>query len=251
MPGVSTGLSAATSPDLALLRGLQEQIERDAVMGAFWGAYGLDELDPREVWTALGRGIEQRASRLNLSYRFLRVRSPFSDHVAVVTLVGEDREGLVISIGSACRETMAQALEKAVLEAVQGRHYVRVLVSLGPGGDGLPGDFSEHAAYFTRHPGRFAETRFGKPLPAAPMPSSPPESAATLMARLGPARPVLFRVMTPPFAARHLPGWVVLRVVVPGLTPLHGVHAHAHLASPLWGGRPLAAWLAHPPHPFP
>jgi hypothetical protein len=45
--------------------------------------------------------------------------------------------------------------------------------------------------------------------------------------------------------------WLVLRVVVPGLQPLHGNHALAHLGGPLWAPRGLAEWRDVPPHPMP
>jgi len=62
---------------------------------------------------------------------------------------------------------------------------------------------------------------------------------------------VLFRSMTPPALATENLGWHVLRVAVPGLQPLHGHHAYAHLGGPLWSPRGLADWHAMLPHPFP
>ena len=38
-PGLSTGLACGRTGDPILLRGLQEVIERDAVVGAWWGRY--------------------------------------------------------------------------------------------------------------------------------------------------------------------------------------------------------------------
>src|SRR5436190_884010 len=43
---VSTGLSCGRPGHPVLLRGLQEVIERDTVVGAWWGRYPLDEWDP-------------------------------------------------------------------------------------------------------------------------------------------------------------------------------------------------------------
>ena len=62
---------------------------------------------------------------------------------------------------------------------------------------------------------------------------------------------MLFRHLTPPPLAAEGLGWVVLRVLVPGLQPLHGHHALPHLGGPLWAPRGLADWAAVPPHPFP
>ena len=70
-----------------------------------------------------------------------------------------------------------------------------------------------------------------------------------LRARLGPERPVLFRIMTPPGIAQEHPDWIVVRVVVPGLQPLHGNHAFPHLGGPLWKA-PTPDWISTLPHPF-
>ena len=73
------------------------------------------------------------------------------------------------------------------------------------------------------------------------------EGLAHLVERLGGERPVLFRLLTPGALAGL--GWVVVRVLVPGLQPLHGHHGLPFLGGPLWG-RPWSAWQAMPPHPF-
>lgn len=264
--GVSTGLAAGTDADGAALRGLQEQLERDAVASAWAGAYALERLDGARVFAALGEPLARRVRRPNLRYGFFRIRSPFSDAITMVTLEGEDHEGACFSIGSACRETPRASLEKALLEAIQGRFYVRALLARAPGSDGRAGSeaeeprtFEEHAAYYTFNPARLAETplagaREGDAsalLDPAGAHERAPESFETLARRLGPERPVLLRLMTPSVVSRALPGWVVVRVLVPGLTPLHGAHALAHLASPAYGGRSFAAHRASPPHPFP
>ena len=57
--------------------------------------------------------------------------------------------------------------------------------------------------------------------------------------------------MTPPGIAQAQLGWYVLRVVVPGLQPLHGDHRLPHLGGPLWAPRGLHDWAGMPPHPFP
>ena len=104
-PSVSTGLACGRVGDPVLLRGLQEVIERDAVVGAWWGSYAVGEYPEAEVLTALGANRAARLRRPNLRYRFFRVASPYSAHVTLVTLEGEDREGYCFSAGSACRET--------------------------------------------------------------------------------------------------------------------------------------------------
>jgi hypothetical protein len=57
-------------------------------------------------------------------------------------------------------------------------------------------------------------------------------------------------LMTPPEVALLAPEWIVVRVLVPGLQPLHGQHDAPLLGGPLWGARPIAEWRRIPPHPF-
>lgn len=69
--------------------------------------------------------------------------------------------------------------------------------------------------------------------------------------RLGPDRPVLFRNLKPPGIAMERLDWCVLRVLVPGMQPLHGHHGLPFLGGPLWAPRGWNDWADMPPHPFP
>jgi hypothetical protein len=90
-----------------LLRGVQEVIERDALVGGWWGRYPVEEWPADSIRQLLEPEIWRRASRPNLTYRFYRIRTPFSRHVTLVSQSGEDDEGWIFSVGSACRETRA------------------------------------------------------------------------------------------------------------------------------------------------
>ncbi|MFO0846555.1 MAG: hypothetical protein U0797_30000 [Gemmataceae bacterium] len=87
-------------------------------------------------------------ARPNLGYRAYRVVDPFSDHVMLVTLSGEDREGWCFSVGTACRETARARLRKSpALEAIHGRFYVRHLKPRTAAG--WPTTFAEHATWYS------------------------------------------------------------------------------------------------------
>jgi ribosomal protein S12 methylthiotransferase accessory factor len=255
--GVSTGLACGRPGQPLALRGLQEVIERDAVVGAWWGRYPLEEVAIEDVLPDLPYpDARRRLLRPNLTYRCFRIDSPFSDGVTVVTLKGEDQEGYCFSVGSACRETVAQSWTKAVAEAVHGRHYVRHLKAEASAGrlgvTDAPTSFAEHAAYYSLHPDRLKDTVLAQPLGGGRRPlRSGPEGLAELAERLGPGRRVLVRNMTPPAISQEGLDWYVIRVLVPGLQPLHGSHQLAHLGGSLWAPRGLADWTSHLPHPFP
>lgn len=254
--GLSTGLASGRTGQPVLLRGLMEVIERDAVMGAWWGRYGLAEYSIGEILAGLPSDIRQRIVRPNLTYRCYRIESPFSDRVMMVTLTGEDREGWCFSIGAACRETATASWNKVLLEAIHCRHYVRYLKQQAADGrltlGQWPTTFAEHAVWYSMHPALLQQTVLGArhATKGSPFPQGQ-DTVASLAERLGPRRPVLFRCMTPPALASDGLDWHVLRVVVPGLQPLHGNHHLAHLGGPLWAPRGLAEWGAMPPHPMP
>jgi ribosomal protein S12 methylthiotransferase accessory factor len=249
-PSYSTGLSCGTSGQPILLRGVQEAIERDAIVGAWWGRYPLEEWPASELLRELDPALPGRILRPHRAYRFYRVRTPFSDHATVVTLEGVDREGFLFAAGSACRETRAASWMKSLLEAIQGAAYVRQLRTERGGLDWVDerADFPHHASYYSAHPGRLKDTVFRRAI-APEGGRAAAEPLDLLRERLGPGRPVLFRLMTPPVLAPEHLEWTVLRVLVPGLQPLHGNDRWPQLGGPLWS-RPLGDWPSIPPHPF-
>ena len=155
-----------------------------------------------------------------------------------MTLAGEDHEGFVFSAGSACRETRAASWAKSLLEAVQGRHYVRRLkpqVQRATSAEPVPPTtFAEHAVYYSLHPERLDETVLHRAGARDDGEIERQEELAEVIERLGPDRPVLFRNLTPPAVAQGPRDWSVLRVVVPGLQPMHGDHRLPFLGGPLW-----------------
>jgi ribosomal protein S12 methylthiotransferase accessory factor len=249
-PSISTGLSCGRAGDPVLLRGLQEVIERDALVGAWWGAYALEEHDPERAFREAALDVA-RLLRPNLRYRCYRIDTPLGGHVTLVTLEGEDREGYCFSVGSACRETRGASWAKSFLEAVQGRHYVRYLKGrLREAGltVEVPVDFAGHAVYYSLHPEALKDTPLHRAGPGSAG-GEATEGFAELRERLG--RPVLFRHLTPPALLTEGLDWVVLRVLVPGLQPLHGHHGYPFLGGLLWRPRGTAEWRRMPPHPFP
>jgi hypothetical protein len=105
-----------------------------------------------------------------------------------------------------------------------------------------PTSFAEHAAFYSRHPARLADTCLEHAERRSD--DAADDNFAALLARLP---PTAFRHATPPALVDH--GYVVMRVIVPELQPLHGDHRLPFLGGPLWN-RPLAKWATMPPHPF-
>lgn len=248
-PLLSTGLATANTPGRALLRGTQEVIERDAVIGAWWRHYELRERAAADVFQRLGEPVSC-VTRPNLDYRFYRILTPYAKHVCVVTLAGEDQEGFCFSVGSACRETWTEAVTKALVEAVQGRHYVRYLRDTQPPPPAMPTSFAEHAAYYSYAPEKLADTVLEGVEPIGSPPDKTVDTMGSHADALGDLHPILFRLMTPPGIAERHPGWCVVRVEIPGLQRLHGHHGLPFLGGAMWSHRSLTDWATMPPHPL-
>lgn len=239
-PTISSGWSAHATPEAALARGVLELVERDAVVGAWWGRYDVVEIANADA--LLGDEVLDRIRRPNLRWRWFQIHTPYAAAVTLATLEGSDREGWVFSTGSAARLDLPASLAKSTLEAVQGRHYVRYLLPRLPAYS-VPTSFAEHAAYYSRHPARLASTC----LAAAPSRVVEASSPLPLGAVVGKLPPAAYRVATPPGLVDR--GFAVVRVIAPALQPLHGDHRLPFLGGPLWA-RPLSDWQRVPPHPF-
>jgi ribosomal protein S12 methylthiotransferase accessory factor len=249
-PSISTGLACGRVGDPVALRGLQEVIERDAIVGAWWRRYALDEHDASEVFALLPADVRARVERPNVEYRFYRIDTPFSAHVTLTASRGEERRGFCFSAGAACRETRGASWSKSLLEAVQGRSYARHLRDTLGAVDDAPSSFAEHALYYSLHPEQLADTALAD---ARRAPRDAQRDAVerldTLRERLG-ARPIVVRHMTPIGIAAANLDWCVLRICVPSLQALHGDHRFPLLGGPLWAPRDWRDWVAMPPHPF-
>src|SRR6185437_3490574 len=116
----------------------------------------------------------------------------------------------------------------------------------------MPIDFAGHALYYSLHAEQLRTTVLNR---ASTVERSPEESVRedwqALAERLGESRPVLFRHVTPPALTAEGLDWIVLRVLVPGLQPMHGHHGYPFLGGPLWVPRGIDEWRSMPPHPFP
>lgn len=146
----SSGLAAASSKWVALLRALQELIERDALMLTWLhGIPGRRVALPDAYATAVA-AVGGQAICVDATPDY----SP--DPVALVCgqvpLRGQPR----YSLGAACRETWAAAVEKAYLEWLQGVAFAGYYLAFHPDIDYDDATdvktFDDHAIYYTVHP---------------------------------------------------------------------------------------------------
>lgn len=146
----SSGLAAGSSAFQALLRAIQELIERDALMMTWLHSLPARAIELPEVYRkkVAGLGGEVWVFELTPAY------SPFP----VIAVAGgiPKRGKWRYSLGVACRETWATALDKAYLEWNQGVLFAGIYekhVDISQINDPLKlKSFDEHAIFYTLHP---------------------------------------------------------------------------------------------------
>lgn len=153
---ISTGQAAGPSISAAVLGGLREVIERDALAISWMHRLPPRRLDPNAIEDSptLRRHLAQR-SDWDVRFYDLSLDELSNSMVAVMDQgKGKDR---VMTFGSACRDDAPAALEKAFLEAAQGISFVRRLLqkytSWHPGErfENVTG-FNDHAILYSKFP---------------------------------------------------------------------------------------------------
>lgn len=258
----SSGLAADRSPLRALLRAVQELIERDALMVTWLHGVGARRVAlPDHLATpVLVAGGEVTAFDLTPAY---------SPHPVAAVAGNLPRRGRPrLSLGLACRGRWEDAVTKAWLEWTQGTVFAG-LALLGTGGGGVRRrattsevtDFDRHAVFYTEHPERWsALPLWDGPTVArpadAPVTGRPGDELAALALALEAAGvAVLYRDLTTVDAAQV--GLRVVRALAPGLVPIHGDHNWPHLGGTAgdltsrypWA-RPGSAFPNPAPHPL-
>jgi ribosomal protein S12 methylthiotransferase accessory factor len=267
-PGLSTGLSCGGCVDAAILGGLYEVIERDA-LALTWLA-GMTPPAIATDWLVAKAGDLLPPSDRTAAYD---LTSDVGVPVVLVVCRGEGPTGPILSAGSACHLDARRAVRKAAMEASQGRVFVRRLLESEPPWQPAAdfsnvSDFSLHARLYSVRPELANEAlRFldGNPCPSR-LPQSNVEASPAVARDL---RHVVDRLLKTGHEGASIDltaGWAaaldlhVVKVVVPTLMPLHGHHllpylGHARLACRGTAMPQSIIRHEHPiwpyPHPFP
>ncbi|GAC1386995.1 MAG: hypothetical protein NVS1B7_6370 [Candidatus Saccharimonadales bacterium] len=146
----SSGTAAGPSRYFALLRAVQELIERDALMVSWLHSIPGQQVDLGGEY--LGE-VEAKGGKLTC----IDATPAYSSHpVAIVSGSLPIRGFNRFSLGSACRETWEEAVEKAFLEWAQGVFFAGYYYSLHPNLEFKDYDdvntFDAHAVYYTVNP---------------------------------------------------------------------------------------------------
>jgi ribosomal protein S12 methylthiotransferase accessory factor len=219
----STGLACASTKYHALLRALQEVIERDALVTTW-----IHGIPGRQI--KLDNSYTEEVKEKRGEALCIDATPEYSSHpVALVAgclpLRGKKR----ISLGAACRETWEEAVEKAYLEWVQGIMFAGYYSSFHPHLEYRTFDdvktFDDHAVFYTVHPEMWKKVPLtrgeqfeqkNKYLES----SSARESIEKLIRRLKNNNVRIYYRELTTVDLRQI-GAYVFRVLSPDLTPIH------------------------------
>jgi thiazole/oxazole-forming peptide maturase SagD family component len=261
----SSGCAVATSVKEAVLRGLLEVIERDAVM-IRW--YARDppprlDLDPAALFDAWP-GFRKRAlRRLEIAFHDMTV----DGDIAVVGVTCVERSGRSCSfiLSAAAGPDVLRAARKALIEAGQGRPYLKSMVATSPPPDVASAfdDFDRNVRFFAEPANaRYVEWFLQNTTPSMRALATVPDmtveqSLQQVLAHCADRSlsPIAFDMTTPEMRDA---GLVACRVMVLDLVPLcvpsapclgHPRLAHfiASCQAPP-AARDIPSWV---PHPFP
>lgn len=265
-PTVSTGLACARDRDTALLAALLEVIERDAFAVTWWRCLPTApvRLPPRGPLADL---VRHRFERNGLSFLFRLLPTDLGVTVILSLVLDRGAAGSVAAVGAAAHLDPAAALLKALLECVQTRAWLR---QMGGGVGFDPGPSFEKVRRFRDHVrlyGRLDALAYldflvhasQREVGLADLPDASTSvrgDLAQCLDRLaGRTLTALAVDLTPPDLASC--GFVVYRVLIPGMMDIAPSHTQRFLGSPRLaevparlGLRPGADLNPHP-HPFP
>jgi len=146
----SSGLAAGHSSSQAALRALQELIERDALMSTWLHSLPGRAIKLPKQYVKQVAGLYGEVYCFDLTPRY----SPFP----VIAIAGgiAKRGKWRYSLGVACRETLAQAIDKAFLEWCQGVFFAGVYPKYVETSELTKASdvksFDDHAIYYTQNP---------------------------------------------------------------------------------------------------
>ncbi|MFD4675389.1 YcaO-like family protein [Lentzea sp. NPDC058450] len=219
LPATSSGLAAGPSTTSALLRAVQELVERDAFTTTW-----LHSLAPQRFEAGLPHGVQ--AFDLTPAYS----PHPVVAVAGSLPIAGKPRP----TLGLACRATTAEAVRKAYEEWVQGTVFIEVWLARN-GAEPITDvtDFDKHAAYYATNPEQWDALPWFQGFEADPPEDAQSQGTAAELTELVHALAnadirLAYRELTTPELSAV--GLHCVRVLSPDLAPLHSDHNWPHVA---------------------
>lgn len=271
----STGLAANLTLEEAVLTGIYEVIERDAFTICWLSRRPGRQVvvDDEEMLKFLRQKFHIDHPKVKARIHDITLDVPVPSFFVMIERPTE--LGPTVCVGSTTRLSPEQAIRKGFLEAGQGLPYFRFLLGQLKDWEPTPDfqnltSFDHHCIFYLKRPDLVPEAFafLDKAEPGVPLSSIPDRSTGRVLGdinlcvealRQAGLEVIVVEITTPDI--REV-GMRVVRVVIPGMVPLHGVYKYPFLGSkrladfplrtsPARGDVPEGLDFNPHPHPFP
>ncbi|MFW9940482.1 MAG: YcaO-like family protein [Candidatus Thorarchaeota archaeon] len=271
-PSISTGLSCGNSLEEAILTGIYECIERDAFTIMWLNKLSMPVVKIDENKNQIGKIIHDKFVISNIDYYVCDITSDIGIPTFYVLAIGNSSDGMLACVGSATRLNSEDAILKALVESAQGRPYLRYVLRKDPNwtcGENFCNlrSFDDHGRLYSSMPELIPKLLFIKQPASRLLRELPNLSSSKIVDDIKFCLKKLsgmgLDVIVIDLTTRDVKevGFSVVRVIIPGLHPLHGNHQFRFLGGNRLYNVPrilgytqkdtteeeLYAW----PHPFP
>jgi ribosomal protein S12 methylthiotransferase accessory factor len=234
-PAISTGLACGTSIEEAILSGIYECVERDAFTIMWLNKLSMPLVKNIAGDAAIGRLFREKFCTSNIDHFVCDITSDIGIPTMYTLTLGKSRLGMLACVGSAARLNGKEAITKTLIEAAQGRPYVRYLLENDQEFDcGIDfcnvRSFNDHARLYSSKPELIDHLLFVKQGRERDIYEIENISTGSIVQDIGLCvrkladkglDVIVVDVTTKDVASV---GFRVVRVMIPGLQPLHGDH---------------------------
>jgi ribosomal protein S12 methylthiotransferase accessory factor len=239
----STGLACGNTIEEAILSGIGEVIERDALT-CFW----MNKLPARRILidedSSIFETFTEKLAVPGLNYYTCEITTDLAVPTFFTLLTGGSTAGFMINAGCQANLSPTRATLKSLVEAAHGRPYVRFIINNQPAWTykrdfSSVNTFQDHAAFYTRAPQHQEALNFIKTAkPEKNLSQVPDLSTGSILGDIKLLLKLLAKhdldVIVKDLTTPDIEdiGLKVVRVLIPGLQLLHGDHRFPFLGCP-------------------
>jgi ribosomal protein S12 methylthiotransferase accessory factor len=122
----TSGCAAALSKEEAILKGIYEQIERDAIMITWYTKYTPPKIELKNTY------ISRKLKNKKIKYYILDISLDHRIPVIMAISIDTTKRGITFTCGFSSNLNIQNAIYKALLEVSQGRVYIKRSVATTP-----------------------------------------------------------------------------------------------------------------------
>ncbi|HME25304.1 MAG TPA: YcaO-like family protein [Acetobacteraceae bacterium] len=234
-PTISTGLACATSVEEAILLGIYECIERDAFTIMWLNKLSMPLVKNITSDVQIGDLCRRKFYASNIDYSICDITSDIEIPTFYTLALGNSTEGWLACVGSATRLNGREAITKTLIEASQGRQYLRYVLREEQEWDCGNNfcnvrSFDDHARLYSSMPELTDRLLFAREGQERQVCEIGNFSTGRVVEDINLCVKKLaekgFDVIIADVTTREVAtvGFSVVRVIIPGLQPLHGDH---------------------------